>query len=491
MRIFYIPYLMNLTIILAILFFASTVFLLVFYLRNYRALKRKLQSNESLYNSIMTASPDGIIITDLAGRIIKTSNSALNLLGYEKEENVIGICVFELITPEDRARARTDVTRRIQRVYVGETAYYRVISASGDILHLEVNTKSILDSENSPTGLVMIYRDITKRKRQEEELAESNRKLAALSTTDALTGIANRRHFEDMLAYEYSRHIRLERELAIILMDIDHFKAYNDFYGHVKGDECLRKVARILNEGVFRSYDLVARYGGEEFIFILPDTSIKGALLVAERIRQDIVSLGIPHETSNTAPVVTASFGVVASYCTLGRKAFDLVAEADKMLYRAKTGGRNQVANELEEFSWEPNSVYFTPLKWHEKYLCGNNLIDEQHQALFEIINNLLEIVRSHSFFEKTVKHVENILDAIAIHFRDEESMMYDIGFPDIKNHAKEHEKLFKIAQYLFLQYKENRLPVNNLFLFFAYELVEQHILRVDNLFHSYVPKNI
>ncbi|MDR3000073.1 MAG: diguanylate cyclase [Fibromonadaceae bacterium] len=475
---------MSIAAMLSILFFAGLVLLLVYHLRSSRDLQRSLQDSEKLYNSIMVASPDGIVITDLAGRITKASRAALQIFGYTEAE-ALGLCVFDLITPEDRKRARTEMIQKIRGTYNGETANYRVTRADGDVFYLEVNAKNIKDLANNSLGIVMVCRDISKRKQQEEDLAESNRKLAALSATDALTGIANRHRFEEMLDYEYSRHIRLERELAIILMDIDHFKAYNDFYGHVKGDECLRKVAKTLEEGVFRSYDLVARYGGEEFVFILPDTSIKGALLVAERIRQDIVNLAISHEASDTASVVTASFGVVSSYCTAGRKAFDIVEEADKMLYHAKSSGRNQVASDQKEFTWEPDNIYFTPLRWNASYSCGNSLIDEQHQALFNSINELLKIVYSPSFFEKVVGHVEGMLNILATHFRDEERILYDVGFPEVKNHAREHEKLFKIAQYLLQQYKESRLPVNNLFLFFAYELIEQHVLRVDSTFYN------
>ena len=165
--------------------------------------------------------------------------------------------------------------------------------------------------------------DITARKRMEEVLEESNRKLEVLSITDALTGIANRRRFDEQMAREHARHVRTGAELSVILLDIDHFKAFNDTYGHVYGDDCLRRVARALAECVARPGDLVARYGGEEFVFILPETSLSGAVELAEKIRRSVLNLSIPHQSSPTSEYVTISLGVACFRCGAGKQAVD------------------------------------------------------------------------------------------------------------------------------------------------------------------------
>jgi len=168
-------------------------------------------------------------------------------------------------------------------------------------------------------------------------------KLLLLAVTDGLTGLANRFHFDGMLAYEYARHLRSGEELALIMLDIDQFKAFNDAYGHLNGDECLRKIAKALTKAVSRCTDLVARYGGEEFVVLLPDTSLRGAVIIAERIRNCISDLALPSKDA-CAGFVTASLGVVSGRFLKGSSIVDVLAETDIQLYRAKAGGRNRVA---------------------------------------------------------------------------------------------------------------------------------------------------
>jgi diguanylate cyclase (GGDEF)-like protein len=166
--------------------------------------------------------------------------------------------------------------------------------------------------------------------------------LAELAATDSLTGLANRRRFDEMLAYEFSRHARSGTELSIILLDIDHFKAYNDTYGHICGDDCLREVARAIGGSVVRHTDLVARYGGEEFILLLPETNLQSANMLAEKIQKSINDLALPHSHSAVADHITASLGIVSSRCVPGGSATDIVTQADQQLYAAKASGRNR-----------------------------------------------------------------------------------------------------------------------------------------------------
>lgn len=168
-------------------------------------------------------------------------------------------------------------------------------------------------------------------------------KLALLAATDGLTGLANRSHFDRMLAYEYARHLRSGKELSLVILDIDHFKAFNDLYGHVRGDECLREIARAITRTVSRATDIVARYGGEEFTVLLPETHLEGALVLAEKVRICISDLSLTHSHSSTG-YVTASLGVACGKFLAGSSILDVVHEADMQLYAAKAGGRNRVS---------------------------------------------------------------------------------------------------------------------------------------------------
>lgn len=175
------------------------------------------------------------------------------------------------------------------------------------------------------------------------QLEEANRALQRLSYLDGLTGIANRRRFEEVLDVEWRRARRVGVPLSLIMIDIDYFKAYNDAYGHQRGDDCLKQVAATLSNSVQRAGDLVARYGGEEFAVILPEIDANNAAEMAEMLREQIESLEIPHETLSGDCVLTISVGVATIYPQKDLSTISLLSAADQALYRAKFEGRNQV----------------------------------------------------------------------------------------------------------------------------------------------------
>ncbi len=174
------------------------------------------------------------------------------------------------------------------------------------------------------------------------KLEQSNAELKKLSCLDGLTGIANRRRLDEFLRMECLRSVRDDTPLSLILIDIDFFKPYNDHYGHLAGDECLRQVARSLDEAVQRASDLIARYGGEEFAVILPNTDLSGARRIAHELCEKIRSLEIPHEYSQVADIVTISLGVVSRVACENLSPSDLINLADAALYEAKETGRNR-----------------------------------------------------------------------------------------------------------------------------------------------------
>ncbi len=180
------------------------------------------------------------------------------------------------------------------------------------------------------------------------KLDSANQELLRLSSSDGLTGIPNRRFFDETIEREWRRCQRVSKELALVMCDVDHFKAYNDAYGHQAGDECLRQVAKALKLSLDRGGDTVARYGGEEFVFILPETSAGGALIVAERARHAVMSLGLPH-TESSFGVVTVSLGVASAVPDVNNYGSTLIQAADQALYQAKHAGRNSVYRHLPD----------------------------------------------------------------------------------------------------------------------------------------------
>jgi diguanylate cyclase (GGDEF)-like protein len=193
------------------------------------------------------------------------------------------------------------------------------------------------------------YREMLKL--QNESLQESNVLLKNLATNDGLTGIANRRSFDEHLLKEWQRAERSKNDLAILLLDVDYFKAYNDSYGHQKGDVCLQEIAKTLDAMVGRVGDFVARYGGEEFVMILPNAKMPQAKEFADKVRASIESLKIPHEKSSVSEFVTISIGVAS--VIPGKDEFSnseiLLREADRALYQAKYDGRNCVVGFSKE----------------------------------------------------------------------------------------------------------------------------------------------
>ena len=191
-------------------------------------------------------------------------------------------------------------------------------------------------NDPAQTEFLCVIRDVTERKRMEDELTQLNRRLTQLAATDGLTGLTNRRTFDGFLRREYEAC----DEIAVLLFDIDNFKGYNDTYGHQAGDRCLQAVAKAIGDAISATSGLSARYGGEEFAVVLPNTTDAAALKVAEGIRLTVLALGIPNSASSRG-YITISAGVAArNSSTIDEAA--LVGEADTALYEAKRLGRNR-----------------------------------------------------------------------------------------------------------------------------------------------------
>lgn len=209
--------------------------------------------------------------------------------------------------------------------------------------------------------VVLEIHDVSNAVKRERLLLEQATMLKKVATTDMLTGLPNRRVLEDIKTREYKRAKRNSELMAIILIDIDLFKPYNDTYGHPAGDRCLQQVAECLRAELRRPMDVAARFGGEEFIIVLPQTDLQGAVAVAERLRASVQSLDITHSGSGHG-VVTISQGVISSLPSEEFSFEQFIAQADVALYAAKRGGRNRVAlaqsAAVLDYSTPPSSTH-------------------------------------------------------------------------------------------------------------------------------------
>ena len=179
------------------------------------------------------------------------------------------------------------------------------------------------------------------------ELKKYRDHLQEISMKDGLTGIPNRRRLDEYLQQEWRRSQRQEKPISLLMLDIDHFKFYNDHYGHSAGDDCLKKIAGTIQDALARPADLAARYGGEEFACVLPETDNEGARLIAQRIHQNLAALAIPHEHSPISKVVTISIGIATTVPDHSFALDQFIKKADEMLYEAKNSGRNQTRSQI------------------------------------------------------------------------------------------------------------------------------------------------
>ena len=296
---------------------------------------------QALYRLLADNSSDAIVCLGRDGRRRYVSPSFWIMTGWT-EAHLLSTSFSDLIVAEDypiAAAAFGELMAGTAQI----TAVYRYRCGDGTTIWVELLARPTADPLGGPPVFVGNIRNISRQKAVEEQLAATNAELAAISRTDALTGIANRRHFDEVLLKEWKRAVRGGTDLALLLVDADHFKAYNDVYGHPQGDVCLQAIALTLASGIRRPGDLAARYGGEEFAVILPETSVEAAAAMADLMRQALAEQAMEHRT-NEAGVVTVSIGVAALVPQRGSEPESLIKLADKALYEAKRTGRNRVA---------------------------------------------------------------------------------------------------------------------------------------------------
>ncbi len=326
------------------LYLASAMFMLYaisIVFGNLRKTQSELRQIAALHKLVVDNSRDAIVLGDLDGTRTYVSPGIKAMTGWEPRE-LVGRIFREVIHPADVAEVEMAM-RALRAGSEGGTLEYRARKRDGEYFWVEGSLRVFRDpASGRPIGFLNLVRDITERKRAEEHLQSAYRAMESLVVVDALTGISNRRRFDEALATEWRRALREGEKLSLLLIDADHFKRYNDTYGHVRGDSCLKQIAEAALDVVLRPGDLVARYGGEEFAVVLPGTDETGAKAVAEDICQAVRNRRLPHE-GNAPGIVTVSVGCATVVPIRGKTPQDLIESADQALYRAKGRGRNRV----------------------------------------------------------------------------------------------------------------------------------------------------
>jgi len=301
----------------------------------------RLEASETRFRLLAEASRDVIVLADLDGQRKYVSPAATELLGWSQEEMLANH--YATVThPDDLQKMRkllSDCREGLETAALS----YRCMKKDGSYIWFESNISLFRDAETGDAaGFVYVLRDISERKLAEEKLQEAFNTVEQLALVDGLTGVANRRLLDETLSREWARAIRDGTLLSVLLIDVDYFKSYNDLYGHLAGDTCLKALANAIQIVLRRPPDLLARYGGEEFVVVLPNTPHAGAEAMSERVLQAVEQCCIQHAGSPYGNV-SVSVGCATGFASLDSDPNELLKAADVALYRAKAAGRNRV----------------------------------------------------------------------------------------------------------------------------------------------------
>lgn len=295
-----------------------------------RAVESRLRESEQRFRTLVETSPDGVVMTDRAGVIRYVSLQVLSLFGCQSQADMIGRKAIDLVAPDYRDEVRRYFVRLLRAGQSGSHEFM-ALRRGGQPFWMETNGERMLDDAGHVSSVFFISRDISDRKRLSAELEN-------MAHTDSLTGLPNRRRFLEQLAVEIRRCERYGHAMAVMELDLDHFKAVNDLYGHAAGDQTLRLFANLIRDRL-RHSDFACRFGGEEFMVALPEASAAEARMVADRIRRDLEASSIEYDGAHFR--ITVSVGLAEHEA--GESPDVLIKRTDEALYRAKQRGRNRV----------------------------------------------------------------------------------------------------------------------------------------------------
>lgn len=301
--------------------------------------------------------------------------------------------------------------------------------------------------------------------------------LYQMSMIDTVTTLYNRRLFDTRLQNEWNRCMRSGSSLALLMVDIDYFKNYNDSYGHAEGDHCLAVVANEIRHSFNRSSDFVARYGGEEFTVILPDTDLSAAVELGQRVVRNIEQLSIPHVGSKISDVLTASVGAAAVVPSADRDVQELVVGADRQLYEAKSSGRNCVM---------PGGL-LPKIIWGDHFSVGHELMDMHHKQLIGYTNELIDCINQPDAASQqhALKVMGEFHTLAQTHFRSEEALLRSHNYPQLEQQCREHEQYDRMLSMYFSA--ERSLDSTRALVALMRSWWEDHILVEDMAYKPFI----
>ena len=312
-----------------------------------RMLEQAARKSEQLYRLLAENSRDIIVLTDLSHRREYISPAVQWMMGWDPRE-LTGTTYQDSIVHPDDIPAMTATLEALKSGEPAKSLTYRCMKKDGTYLWMEANISLYCDRvTGEPIGYVNVVRNVAERKAAEERLQDAYLALETLASVDPLTGTANRRQLDEVLEHNWRLACGTASPISLLLFDVDHFKLYNDLYGHLRGDSCLRQIAEAARQVFRRSGDTVARFGGEEFAIVLPDTDRITAFELAHRLRQTVEELGLEHSGSMHG-AVTVSVGCATIVPEHGADSNNLIAAADRALYEAKRTGRNRVIDAFD-----------------------------------------------------------------------------------------------------------------------------------------------
>jgi diguanylate cyclase (GGDEF)-like protein/hemerythrin-like metal-binding protein len=311
------------------------------------------------------------------------------------------------------------------------------------------------------------------------EMEAKNDMLVKLAMYDKLTGLFNRHTLDSTIQKEMDRQDRYHTPLALVMLDIDHFKRINDLYGHDNGDRVLIEVAQRVHSSI-RETDMLFRWGGEEFLILSPNTNDEGAGLLAEKLRHAIMSTPV-----EPAGLVTASFGVAER---MDNETRDLwFHRVDQAMYRAKNTGRNRVEIWNRDHQTEFSNI---TIGWQKAWESGDPIIDREHRELIRLGNELINHIVSRESIRVTERQLDELVKHIRTHFADEELILEKAGYAQLPAHREIHKALIAEAESIREQFRSNPEDPRPLFSLLVNRIIMEHMLSADTMFFGCLAEN-
>lgn len=446
----------------------------------------RLFEKDILHQTILNTSPDAIILSNLNGEILMASPATKKLLQVNDNESIIGKRLEEFIDSSeiDRMYSNFNKLNEKQNNYANK---YTCMTTKKNEIAIEVNSELVLNEFGESTKVVSIIRDISDRYAMEQELRTSetkykkiaieleaiNKKLKETAIIDSLTGVYNRYYFDEKLSLLMESSSIFKSPLSLILLDLDHFKAVNDTYGHKAGDKVLIEVANAINSLIDKN-NIFARWGGEEFIVLMPMTNLKDTQSFAEKIRHTL-------ECINHSGVgrVTVSIGISTwNYIESSEQWFK---RTDDYLYKAKNKGRNCVMT-----SEETQKINYSFISWSDEWLCGNDDINIQHKELLNLSNKLISSIMGDYIEEDVDLSIKKLLEHISYHFNFEEKFLNDISYSEANTHKEKHDILIGKAKELFESSSKKNM-LEDTIKFIVNDVIISHLIHEDSKFFQYI----